>query len=52
VPLIESEGEFARATEQFHIADERTPAQMAARLRELGLEPVWKDWDQSLASAS
>jgi 2-iminoacetate synthase len=39
------------ATEQFAIADERTPAEMAARLRELGLEPVWKDWDAALADS-
>lgn len=48
VEWIASEGEHA--TEQFQIADERTPAAMAARLRELGFEPVWKDWDQALSS--
>ncbi|HXF73661.1 MAG TPA: 2-iminoacetate synthase ThiH [Actinomycetota bacterium] len=32
------------ATEQFEIADTRSPAQVAARLRELGYEPVWEDW--------
>jgi 2-iminoacetate synthase len=51
IPVIASEGEHLAATEQFSIADERTPEQMAARLRELGLEPVWKDWDAALAPA-
>jgi 2-iminoacetate synthase len=50
VPVIASEGEHLAATEQFSIADERSPREMAARLRELGLEPVWKDWDAALAS--
>jgi 2-iminoacetate synthase len=46
-PVIQSEGEYA--TEQFHIADERPPAVVAARLKELGYEAVWKDWDASLS---
>jgi 2-iminoacetate synthase len=36
------------ATEQFNIADERTPEEVAARIRSLGYEPVWKDWDTAL----
>ena len=52
VPVIPSEGEHLVATEQFSIADERSPRVMAARLRELGLEPVWKDWDAGLGEAS
>lgn len=32
------------ATEQFEIADLRAPEEVAARLRELGYEPVWGDW--------
>jgi 2-iminoacetate synthase len=32
------------ATEQFEVADLRSPAEVAARLRELGYEPVWEDW--------
>ena len=36
------------ATEQFNIADERSPAEMAEVLVKLGLDPVWKDWDQTL----
>src|ERR1019366_928417 len=50
VAVIASEGEHLTATEQFAIADERSPAQVSARLRELGLEPVWKDWDVALAA--
>jgi 2-iminoacetate synthase len=49
VPVIASEGEHLGATEQFAIADERSPAQVSAKLREMGLEPVWKDWDAALA---
>jgi 2-iminoacetate synthase len=51
VAVIASEGEHLTATEQFAIADERSPATVAARLRELGLEPVWKDWDAALIPA-
>jgi 2-iminoacetate synthase len=36
------------ATGQFGIADERSPAEVARRLSDLGLEPVWKDWDESI----
>jgi 2-iminoacetate synthase len=32
------------ATEQFEVADHRSPAEVAARLSELGYEPVWEDW--------
>jgi 2-iminoacetate synthase len=49
VTVIASEGEHLTATEQFAIADERSPAEVSTRLRELGLEPVWKDWDAALA---
>lgn len=37
-----------RATGQFDISDDRSPEAIAGRLRELGLEPVWKDWDAAL----
>jgi 2-iminoacetate synthase len=40
----------ARATEQFHIADERSPEEVADRIRRLGYEPVWKDWDAALTT--
>jgi 2-iminoacetate synthase len=38
------------ATGQFEIADERSPQEVAALLRKLGYEPVWKDWDAALAA--
>lgn len=38
-----------RATGQFDIADERSPEEIAALLRRLGYEPVWKDWDAALS---
>jgi 2-iminoacetate synthase len=44
--LIQSEGEHASV--QFEIADNRTPAEVAARLQSLGYEPVWKDWETAL----
>lgn len=50
VPLIASETAGAEATVQFETNDRRTPAEVAARLRELGFEPVWKDWDAALVS--
>jgi 2-iminoacetate synthase len=50
VAVIASEGEHLSATEQFAVADERSPAEVSAKLRELGLEPVWKDWDAGLAA--
>lgn len=34
--------------EQFAISDERTPAEVAAMLKQNGYEPVWKDWDIAL----
>jgi 2-iminoacetate synthase len=49
LPVIPSEGEYAHATEQFAIADERSATEMAAKLRALGYEPVWKDWDPALS---
>ena len=32
------------ATEQFEVADLRSPAEVAGRLRDLGYDPVWEDW--------
>jgi 2-iminoacetate synthase len=49
LPVIESEGEHA--TVQFEIADNRSPAEVAARLGQLGYEPVWKDWEGALNEA-
>lgn len=40
------------ATGQFNIADERSPSEVAATIRRLGYEAVWKDWDTALATSS
>jgi 2-iminoacetate synthase len=45
------DGEDQLATGQFEISDERSPAEIAAVLRDVGVEPVWKDWDQALCGA-
>src|SRR5438132_2234246 len=45
------DGEDQLATGQFEISDERSPAEIAAVLRNRGFEPVWKDWDQVLCGA-
>ncbi len=44
------DGEDQRATGQFEISDERSPAEVAAVLRGRGFEPVWKDWDPALVA--
>jgi len=36
------------ATRQFDVADERSPEEVAETIRDLGYEPVWKDWDAAL----
>lgn len=41
-------GHDQNATEQFQIADTRTPAEIAELLRGRGFEAVWKDWDQAI----
>ena len=38
---------YPQALEQFHVSDERKTGEVAAALRALDIEPVWKDWDQS-----
>jgi 2-iminoacetate synthase len=38
------------ATGQFQIADERSSQEVAALIRKLGYEPVWKDWDAALTA--
>jgi hypothetical protein len=38
--------------EQFAIEDDRSPTEVAAMLRGLGYEPVWKDWDPSTTNRS
>ena len=34
------------ATGQFEVADMRSPTEVAAKLRELGYDPVWEDWSR------
>jgi 2-iminoacetate synthase len=56
VPLAAGSSEWAsapgatNATGQFKIADDRSPGQVAALVRQLGYEPVWKDWDAALTA--
>jgi 2-iminoacetate synthase len=38
------------ATEQFQIADQRPPHEVADLIRRSGYEPVWKDWDAALTA--
>ena len=38
---------YPQSLEQFHVSDGRTAVEIERRLRELGREPVWKDWDAS-----
>lgn len=37
------------ALEQFEISDDRSPAEVANMIKAQGYEPVWKDWDHTLA---
>jgi 2-iminoacetate synthase len=39
------------ATEQFEVADLRSPQEVAETLRELGYDPVWEDWSVLTPSA-
>jgi len=39
------------ATEQFEVADTRPPQEVAAKLRELGYDPVWEDWSRLTPNA-
>ena len=45
-----AEGRTTSATGQFDIADERSASEVADRIRKLGYEPVWKDWDAALTA--
>jgi len=42
------EGNATNATGQFNIADVRSSHEVADAIRQLGYEPVWKDWDAAL----
>lgn len=39
----------SKTTEQFIIDDNRSPAHVAAMIKQTGFEPVWKDWDSCFA---
>jgi 2-iminoacetate synthase len=45
-----SEWAESSATGQFQIADSRSVDEVAGRIRSLGYEPVWKDWDAALTT--
>lgn len=36
-----------QSLEQFEISDERSPAAIAALIKDKGYDPVWKDWDRA-----
>ncbi len=38
-----------QSLEQFEISDERSPQEIATMIKAQGYEPVWKDWDRTLA---
>jgi len=48
--IVDLVADAAGATGQFTIADDRSPGEVAALLRRLGYEPVWKDWDAALTA--
>jgi 2-iminoacetate synthase len=50
VPLP-AESQEQKATEQFEVADGRSPAEVARMLGSLQLEAVWKDWDTAILGA-
>ena len=37
-----------KAEGQFEVSDPRSPAEVAAKLQSMGIDPVWKDWDAAL----
>lgn len=49
---LETKSGCEKATEQFQITDHRSPAEMAEMLRKQGLDPVWKDWEESLLASA
>jgi 2-iminoacetate synthase len=48
---LTTKDESAKAEGQFGIADERSPAEVAAMLQAQGLDAVWKDWDPAILAA-
>jgi 2-iminoacetate synthase len=51
-PALAAAERRSGATQQFAIADERSPAEMSAHLRAAGFDAVWKDWDQAILASS
>lgn len=45
---IEQRTSCQKATEQFTIDDQRSPAEVASLLRNQGYEAVWKDWEETI----
>jgi 2-iminoacetate synthase len=43
-------GHATNATGQFEIADDRSAQEVADLIRQLGYDPVWKDWDAALTT--
>jgi len=50
--MVETDGGGSGATGQFEIADNRTADDVASRLRAMGLDPIWKDWDAAILGAT
>ena len=48
---LEKKSGCEKATEQFKIHDTRSAAEIAALLRTMKLDPVWKDWDEALLTS-
>ena len=48
VPPEFQDGQDELATGQFEISDDRSPDQIVTLLRQRGMEPIWKDWEQAL----
>lgn len=47
VELPEERKKQCKVTEQFAISDERSAEELAEVIKQHGLEPVWKDWDEA-----
>jgi len=52
VEIEDAEPGRQKAEGQFGIADERSPAEVAAMLKRQGLDPVWKDWDPAILQST
>lgn len=48
---VSAPGRTTMAAGQFEIADDRSAAEVARAIENLGFEPVWKDWDAVLSTA-